>query len=111
MATLQYTVLFASATKLSGTALAGIAATTKKLLKQGPIPVVVLESFASSGGDEQRNDALTVLRAEIVQKEMENGGYPAHKILVRARGEREFERPNQSNKNGPTRRVEIVQVE
>lgn len=106
MATVLYTVPFSSgSTKLSGGAKTGIANVITQISDE---PVIILDAYADTSGEDGLNLALTTARAANVRDYMRLLGYPVHKLLQRSRGERVFERANLAEQKPPSRRVEII---
>ncbi|MEQ1955030.1 OmpA family protein [Mesorhizobium yinganensis] len=109
MTRVLYSAAFASgSTQLSAQAKSGI---EKALVGLANQPTIILDAYADPAGEEGLNMALTTARAEVVREHMISLGYPLHKLLSRARGERQFERPNLEKQAPPSRRVELVALE
>ena len=101
-----YTVAFESgAAKLGNAAKAGI---KKALAELNDRPTIILDAYADPAGDGELNLTLTTARAAVVEQHLIALGYPAHKLLTRARGERIFERAGLGKQAAPSRRVELV---
>jgi outer membrane protein OmpA-like peptidoglycan-associated protein len=106
MTKVLFSVPFASgSTKLNNAAKSGIADAVSQLADE---PLVILDAYADPSGDDGLNLALTTARAAAVRSHMVSLGYPLHKLLQRARGERIFERANLAKQALPSRRVEII---
>jgi outer membrane protein OmpA-like peptidoglycan-associated protein len=106
MTRVLYTVAFGSATaKLGSAAKAGI---KKVLAGLHDRPTIILDAYADPAGVEELNLTLTTARAAAVEQHMIALGYPAHKLLTRSRGKRNFERPGLGKQAPPSRRVELV---
>jgi outer membrane protein OmpA-like peptidoglycan-associated protein len=106
MTTVLFTASFDSgSTRLGTAAKAGI---KKALAGLADTPTIILDAYADLAGDDALNLTLTTARATAVQDHMISLGYPPHKLLTRARGERVFERAGLAKQAPPSRRVELV---
>ena len=71
-------------------------------------PIVIVDAYADPSGADGRNLALTTARATNVREYLMALGYPPHKLLIRARGDRLFEQADLDKHARPSRRVEVV---
>jgi outer membrane protein OmpA-like peptidoglycan-associated protein len=106
MTKVLYTVAFESGSTRLGTA--AKVDIKKALAGLSDRPTIILDAYADPVGDEGLNLALTTARATAVQEHIMSLGYPPHKLLTRARGERIFERAGLVKQAPPSRRVELV---
>ena len=106
MARILYTVNFdGGSARLSQSAKSGV---KKAVARAADRPTIILDAYADRAGSDSLNLALTTARATAVQEYVMSLGYPPHKLLVRARGERLFERADLPRQTAASRRVELV---
>jgi outer membrane protein OmpA-like peptidoglycan-associated protein len=106
MSKVLYVVHFeVGSVRLSSSAKAGL---EKIVTETTDHPIIIVDAYADPSGSDGRNLALTTARATSVQEYMMTIGYPPHKLLIRARGDRLFERADLGKPPPLSRRVEVV---
>ena len=99
MARIQYTVNFDGVSaRQTPRAKSGL---KKAVMEAAGQPTIILDAYADQTGSPPLNLALTSTLATAVQNYLTSLKYPPHKLLLRTRGHRIFERAGLPRERGP----------